>query len=51
LTLDPEFLMEAVLDCFDRDWSQYENPYVSQIRTFAEQSEELYRVLCDLNKR
>ncbi len=51
LSPDPEFLKEAVLDCFDRDWSVFKNPHAHEIRTFAEQTEELYRVLLALSKR
>lgn len=42
---DSQFLCEAVLDCFDRDWSQYRNVNAHAIRTFDEQTEELYDVL------
>jgi O-antigen biosynthesis protein len=51
LSPDPEFLKEAVLDCFIRDWSEFKNPHAHEIRTFAEQTEELYRVLLALSKR
>jgi glycosyltransferase involved in cell wall biosynthesis len=47
----PEFLRDAVLDCFDKDWSLYINPHAHEIRTFAEQTEELHRILLDLTKR
>jgi O-antigen biosynthesis protein len=45
---DPQFLREAVLQCFDRDWSMYRNPHAHKVRTFAEQSEDIYRVLKQL---
>jgi O-antigen biosynthesis protein len=51
LSPDPEFLKQAVLDCFSRDWSVFKNPHAHEIRTFAEQTEELYRVLLALSKR
>jgi O-antigen biosynthesis protein len=47
----PEFLRDAVLDCFDKEWSLYKNPFAHNIRTFAEQTEELYRLLLDLTER
>ena len=47
----PEFLRDAVLDCFDKDWSLYNNPHAQEIRTFAEQTEELYRILLNLAER
>jgi O-antigen biosynthesis protein len=47
----PEFLRDAVLDCFDKDWSLYINPHSHDIRTFAEQTEELYLILLDLTER
>jgi glycosyltransferase involved in cell wall biosynthesis len=51
LTPDPEFLRDAVLDCFDKDWSLYTNPHAHEIRTFAGQTEELYCILLDLTER
>jgi glycosyltransferase involved in cell wall biosynthesis len=51
LAPDPEHLRDAVLDCFDKDWSLYRNPYAHEIRTFPEQAEQLYRILLDLTER
>jgi glycosyltransferase involved in cell wall biosynthesis len=48
---DPEFLRDAVLGCFDRDWSKYRNQYSRNITTFSDQTEELYRVLQELVAR
>lgn len=48
---DPEFLRDAVLGCFDRDWSKYRNQYSHNIMTFSDQTEELYRVLQELVAR
>jgi hypothetical protein len=47
---DPQFLTEAVLECFNRDWPAYRNPYADKVRTFSEQSEEIYQVLVGLVK-
>jgi glycosyltransferase involved in cell wall biosynthesis len=47
---DQQFLNEAVLQCFDRDWTQYRNIHAETVRTFADQSNELYRVLSDLTR-
>jgi O-antigen biosynthesis protein len=47
---DPQFLREAVLQCFDRDWRQYRNVHSETVRTFADQSSELYEVLSDLTR-
>jgi len=47
----PEYLRDAVLDCFDKDWSVYRNPHARKVRTFVEQTEELYCILLDLTER
>jgi glycosyltransferase involved in cell wall biosynthesis len=51
LTPEPEFLRDAVLACFDRNWRQYRNHHAHDIRTFADQSQELYRILRDLSEQ
>jgi glycosyltransferase involved in cell wall biosynthesis len=41
----PGPLREAVLECFERDWSLYRNPYAEAIVTFDQQAVELRQCL------
>ena len=37
-----QHLMKAIFQCLDKDFSDYENPYVEDIITYQKQAEQLY---------
>ena len=48
ISLDPAALRNAVLACFDQDWSAYRNPHADRVRTFPEQANELRTLMAAL---
>ena len=48
ITNNPEPLIEAIVQCSQKDWPNYKNPYKSEIRSFEEQADELHMTYSSL---
>jgi len=48
LSTETKYLEEAVKACMSRDWTSYKNPYVSEIKSYQDQAEEVNRYFEEL---
>jgi len=51
ISSDSKHLEDAILKCFDMDWTQYTNPYKEEIVTYYKQTEALLSAFCELSTK